>query len=50
MRTLVDSLKRLFSNGKLTAEQVAERVSKGSISAEEYTYITGKEFSSEVEA
>lgn len=45
MRTLVESLKRLYSKGRLTKEQVAERVTKGSISADEYQYITGEEYS-----
>ena len=29
----------------LTEEQIAERVTKGSISAEEYEYITGEKYS-----
>lgn len=45
MRTLVESLKRLYNRGRLTIEQVAERVTKGSISADEYQYITGEEYS-----
>jgi len=44
MRTLVESLKRLHDKGKLTRQQVSERVQKGSISAEEYVYITGEEY------
>lgn len=44
MRTLVESLKRLYEKGKLTWEQVTERVTKGSISADEFQYITGEEF------
>lgn len=44
-RTLVESLKRLYEKGRLTIEQVAERVTKGSISADEYQYITGEEYS-----
>lgn len=43
MRMLVESLKRLYGK-KLTKEQVAERVTKGSISAEEYEYITGEAY------
>lgn len=42
MRTLVESLKRLYNKERLTTEQIAERVTKGSISAEEYEYITGE--------
>lgn len=44
-RTLVESLKRLYEKDRLTKEQVAERVTKGSISADEYQYITGEEYS-----
>lgn len=44
MRTLVESLKRLYERGKLTLEQVGERVVKGSISAGEFQYITGEEY------
>ena len=42
MRTLVESLKRLYEKGRLTKGQVVERVTKGSITSEEYEYITGK--------
>lgn len=45
MRTLVESLKRLYEKEKLTKEQIAERVTKNSISAGEYEYITGEEYS-----
>ena len=45
MRTLVESIKRLYDSGKLTKVQIADRVQKGSISAEEYVYITGEEYS-----
>ena len=51
MRILVDSLKRMYGNGlkdktpSVTKEKVAERVAKGSISADEYKYITGEEYS-----
>lgn len=44
-RTLAESLKRLYEKNRLTIEQVAERVTKGSISADEYQYITGEEYS-----
>lgn len=40
MRMLTDSLKRLYEKGKLNKEQVSKRVEKGSISKEEYEYIT----------
>lgn len=45
MRTLAESIKRLYVNEKLTKAQVAGRVQKGSISAEEYAYITGEKYS-----
>lgn len=45
MRTLVESLKRLYTKENITKEQVAERVTKGSISAEEYNHITGEKYS-----
>ena len=46
-RILVNSLKRLYENGRLTIEQIAERVGKGSITKEEYLYITGEEYPTE---
>jgi len=39
---LVSSIKRLYNSGKLTKEQVAERVAKGSITAADYEEITGE--------
>ena len=45
MSMLTESLKRLYEKGKLTKEQVAERVTKGSISEEDYKYITGEDMS-----
>lgn len=42
MSTLVESLKRLYLKQRLTKEQIAERVKKSSITAEEYHYITGE--------
>lgn len=47
MKTLVESLKRLFESGKLTKEQIAERVGKGSITKDDYTYITGEAYANE---
>jgi uncharacterized XkdX family phage protein len=44
MSTLVESLKRLYAKHRLTKEQIAERVEKGSITAEEYKYITGEDY------
>ena len=40
MKILVESLKRMYKKGTLTKEQISERVAKGSISADEYEYIT----------
>lgn len=45
MKILVESLKRMYKKGTLTKEQIAERVTKESISAEEYEYITGEKYS-----
>lgn len=46
MRILVESLKRMYIVKKmLTKEQIIERVERGSISAEEYEYITGEKYS-----
>ena len=45
MKILVESLKRMYKKGTLTKEQISERVAKGSISADEYEYITGEKFS-----
>lgn len=42
MRALVNSLKRLYEAGKLTKEQLAERVKKGTIDETEYEEITGE--------
>lgn len=41
---LVNSIKRLFEAGRLTKEQVAERVVKGSITAQDYEDITGEKY------
>lgn len=48
MRTLVASLKRLYEKGKLTIDQIADRVDRGSISNEEFTTITGKVYETDV--
>ena len=45
MKMLVESLKRMYKKGTLTKEQISERVSKGSISVDEYEYITGEAYS-----
>lgn len=39
MRTLVESLRRLYLSGKLTLEQIQARLEKGTITQEEYEYI-----------
>lgn len=44
MSTLVESLKRLYTKQRLTKEQMVERVGKGTITAEEYQYITNEEY------
>lgn len=41
---LVTSLKRLYGAGKVTKAQVAERVEKGTITAEDYQTITGEAY------
>lgn len=44
MRIVVESFKRLYSAGRLTKEQIAERVVTGKIDAEEYEYIIGEAY------
>lgn len=44
MSTLVNSLKRLYEKGRLTKEQIRERVEKGTISEAEYEYIIGEPY------
>lgn len=41
MRKIVESLKRLYEQGRLTQEQLADRVEKGTITIEEYNEIVG---------
>ena len=41
MRTLVESLKRLYKDNRLTKEQILQRVESGKITSEEYNYIVG---------
>lgn len=41
MRKIVESLKRLYEQGKLTKAQIAERLEKGTITLAEYNSITG---------
>lgn len=40
MSTFVESLKRLYSQGKITIAQLDTMLSEGKITQEEYTYIT----------
>lgn len=44
MRTLVKSLKRLYESGRLTKDQIADRVCTGTITEEEYKEITGEDY------
>lgn len=46
MSILVNSLTRLYEAGRLTKEQIRERVEKGSINEEEYQEITGEAYES----
>ena len=43
MRTLVESLKRLYESGRVTKDQLSKRVKKGIISQQEYDYIVGEQ-------
>lgn len=42
MRILVESLKRLYDTGRVTKEELLERVANGKITQEEYNYITSQ--------
>lgn len=42
--TLIKSLTRLYNNGSLTKEDIAERVHKGTITPEDYEVITGEAY------
>lgn len=46
MSILVNSLTRLYESGRLTKEQIKERVEKGSINEGEYQEITGEAYES----
>ena len=50
MRVLIDSLKRLYAAGRLTKEQIAARVEKGTIDEAEYEEITGEKYKAETKA
>lgn len=43
MRILVESMKRLYENDRVTKAQLQKRVEKGVISTDEYNYIVGAE-------
>ena len=43
-RMLVESLKRLYEAKRVTKEQIADRVQKGTLSEEEYEVITGEPY------
>ena len=44
MSILVNSLTRLYEAGRLTKEQVVDRVKKGTITEDEYAVITGETY------
>lgn len=44
MSILVNSLTRLYKSGRLTKEQVVDRVKKGTITEDEYADITGETY------
>lgn len=41
MRAVVESIKRLYEQGRITQQQLADRVEKGTITLAEYNSITG---------
>jgi hypothetical protein len=43
MKLLIESLKRMYENGKITRERLLEMVEKGTIDIEDYDYIVGGE-------
>ena len=44
MRAITESLNRLYHNGKITEEVLRARVEKGTISEEEFKFITEKDY------
>lgn len=44
MSTLIESIKRLYEAGRLTKKQIKDRVKSGTITKEEYEYITGEPY------
>ena len=41
---LVESMKRIYQDGKITKENVSARVKSGKITEDEYEYITGEAY------
>ena len=41
---LVESMKRLYQDGKIAKENVSARVKSGKITEDEYEYITGEAY------
>ena len=44
MRTLVESYKRLYKQGKLTPRELRIRVERGLIDGAEFKFITGEDY------
>jgi hypothetical protein len=44
MRTLVQSLKRLYAKGSVTQEKIHTMVEEGKLTEEEYEYIVGEPY------
>ena len=44
MKTLVESLKRLYAKGRVTLAQLREMVKHDTITEAEYHYITGEDY------
>ena len=44
MTELIESLSRLYNKGRLTKKQIADRVTKGTISKDDYKTITGEDY------
>ena len=41
---LVESMKRLYQDGKITKENVSARVKSGKIAVDDYEYIVGEKY------
>ena len=44
MRSLVESLKRLYGCGKVSKKDIKARIVSGKITEDEYEYITGEKY------